>query len=359
MNAATAFSKSYAEARERFLSAVREAGLTLENHVNPAGKGAQGEELATDVAIFGAADWKKAILVSSGTHGVEGFCGSGCQGSLLRDEGISRLLERERIALILVHAVNPYGFSHLHRTNEDNIDLNRNFYNHAAGYPANDGYDALHEWLMPAAWPPDIANEQALMAAQSELRPELRARLSSGQVSHPDGLFYAGRQPAWSNRTIRDLLRRHAGARRSLAWIDIHTGLGPYGHGEKIFGSADEATVARARRWWGKDLIQSSNPDSVVSRIAGYITPSARQECPNAAVTAMTLEYGTLPQNAVRLGLRGDAWLRRHPDAPESLRREIKQMLRDAFYIDSDDWKGMILGQFRAVMLQTIYGLAE
>jgi hypothetical protein len=33
--------------------------------------------------------------------------------------------------------------------------------------------------------------------------------------------------------------------------------------------------------------------------------------------------------------------------------------VRDAFFIDADDWKGMVLGQFRALALQTINGLAN
>ena len=31
-----------------------------------------------------------------------------------------------------------------------------------------------------------------------------------------------------------------------IAWIDVHTGLGPYGHGEKIFGRHSDATSKRA-----------------------------------------------------------------------------------------------------------------
>ena len=36
----------------------------------------------------------------------------------------------------------------------------------------------------------------------------------------------------------------------------------------------------------------------------------------------------------------------------------IRRAVRDAFYVDADDWKGMILGQFRAFALQTINGLS-
>ncbi len=38
----------------------------------------------------------------------------------------------------MLHALNPYGFSHLRRANEDNADLNRNFVDFAAPLPVND-----------------------------------------------------------------------------------------------------------------------------------------------------------------------------------------------------------------------------
>ena len=38
--------------------------------------------------------------------------------------------------------------------------------------------------------------------------------------------------------------------------------------------------------------------------------------------------------------------------------QEQHDAVRDAFFVDADDWKGMILGQFRALAIQTINGLA-
>ncbi len=49
-------------------------------------KGAEGEEIGTDTALLGAADAAKLFIVSSGTHGPEGFSGSACQLSLLNDD---------------------------------------------------------------------------------------------------------------------------------------------------------------------------------------------------------------------------------------------------------------------------------
>ena len=45
---------------------------------NPA-SGFHGEELSIDYAWFGASDAPKVLVLISGTHGAEGFCGSGCQ----------------------------------------------------------------------------------------------------------------------------------------------------------------------------------------------------------------------------------------------------------------------------------------
>ncbi len=320
-------------------------------------KGAEGEEIALDAARIGAADAPALFIVSSGTHGPEGFAGSACQLALLADALLQQATARG-IAVLLVHAVNPYGFSHLKRTNEDNVDLNRNFNDFSQPYPANPVYEEVHKLLVPDRWPPSASGEDGLNAAMARLAGQRDPGVSSGQAVHPDGLFYAGTKPAWSNGTVRAILRRHGAARRHIAWIDVHTGLGPYGHGEKIFGRHPAGTLRRAQAWWGCDLIVSSMAEAVSPRTRGHIACSAPEECPDAAITPMTLEYGTLPHEAVQRALRGEAWIAGHPDAPETLRAGIRRAVRDAFYVDADDWKGMILGQFRALALQTINGLA-
>jgi len=350
------FSPSYRIARERFLAAADAASAAVQTHAHPR-PGLEGEVVATDTALVGSADAPALMIVSSGTHGPEGFAGSACQLGLLGDPLLARATA-VGIAVLLVHAVNPFGFSHLKRTNEDNIDLNRNFNDFSQPYPANETYEQVHATLVPPHWPPSDADEARLGAATTAVEGQRTPGLSSGQATHPDGLFYAGTAPAWSNRTIRAILRRHGRGRRHIAWIDVHTGLGPYGHGEKIFGRHPAETLRRARSWWGRDLIASLQAQSVSPRTTGHITGSAPQECPDAAITPMTLEYGTLPNPQVRRALRGEAWLAGHPDAPPALADAIRRETRDAFYVDADDWKGMILGQFRALALQTINGLA-
>src|SRR5690606_6005357 len=79
----------------------------------------------------------------------------------------------------------------------------------------------------------------------------LQAAITRGQYQHPDGLYFGGTAPTWSNRTLRAVLRREGARAERIAWVDLHTGLGPSGHGERIHAGRDEAqALARARRWW-------------------------------------------------------------------------------------------------------------
>jgi hypothetical protein len=355
------FSGSYAEARRKFLDAAAGRGAAVESFVLEAHRGAAGETLATDVASIGAAGASKLLIVTSGTHGPEGFCGSGCQIATLNDADLLSRLAKAGIGLLLVHAVNPHGFSHLHRTNEDNIDLNRNHIDFDAALPVNAAYEGVEPLVLPASWPPTAEDDAALAAyiAQHGMRA-FRAAVTSGQYGSPDGLFYGGRAPSWSNRTMRGILRKYGASATHIGWIDIHTGLGPYGHGEKIYpGRNVPAELAQAHAWWGADVFAPFAGDSASADVSGPVVSAVYDECPQASAALMGLEFGTLPDQEVLTRLRADTWLRRHPEAAPDLQRTIRQGVRDAFYCDNDEWKGMVLGQTRVVLLQTLEGLKQ
>ena len=93
---AAAFAPDYAQAREKFQAAAAARSLPLERHVHPTARGIQGETLSMDVAVLGDADAPTMLLLTSGMHGVEGFCGSGCQVALLHDDSAYRTLAGER-----------------------------------------------------------------------------------------------------------------------------------------------------------------------------------------------------------------------------------------------------------------------
>lgn len=354
------FSKSYADARGRFIAAAQQQGCGLQSYVNPGALGAGGEELATDVAYCGPADARSLLVLTSAMHGEEGYCGSGCQVALLNDQALLGKAHANGIGILLIHAVNPYGFSWGHRTNEDNIDLNRNFCDFSKPLPENRHYLALHPLLIPESWPPGADNAAAIQAfIDREGEQAYREGMMLGQYTHPQGLFYGGRQPSWSNTTLRDILGRFGKNRDGIAWIDYHTGLGPYGHAEKIFVQKGQPEYLRARAWWGADVVSVVDPDSSTVDIGGTGLRALLEECSQVPeLTFMALEYGTVPMDEVFLALRGDRWLAGRHDASQAQRKAMKAAHKAAFYPDHDDWRGAVVGQSRTSLLQAINGLS-
>jgi hypothetical protein len=343
--AARHFAQSYAEARDKFFAAARSCGLGVESHVHPR-PGRDGEMLAMDVARDGSMDARSVLIVSSACHGVEGFCGSGVQVALLRDPAWHEAADDAGVAVVYVHGLNPYGFSWWRRTTHENVDLNRNFRDFTAPAPANDRYDEIAAALVPERWPADAATVAALdRFVEAHGERALQQAISGGQYRHPDGLFYGGSEPTWSHATLRQVLRQHASRCQRLAWIDFHTGLGPSGHGERIFACRDDAAAyRRAKAWWG-DITSIYDGSSTSAVLTGLMTLAAHEECAQAEYTAIALEYGTLPQADVILALRADQWLQNHPETDDATRRAIKRQVRDAFYTDSDKWKEQIVRQ--------------
>ena len=360
MNAAPHFAQTYGEARGKFLAAARSCGARIFRDVHPSERGEEGEELSIDWAALGEEGTPGLLLLSSGTHGVEGFCGSGCQVALLHDEAFLSALAGAGVGVLMLHALNPSGFSYLRRANEDNADLNRNFVDFGGPLPASDAYAALRQLLLPTAWPPPADNEAKLAAwVAAHGAPAFQAAVTGGQYSFADGMFYGGSRPSWSNACLRTALRAQAPACTRLGWIDLHTGLGPRGHGEKIWSGRDEArAIARARAWWGAEVTSAFEGSASAARVTGLVASAAYDECPRTEVTPMTLEYGTYALEHTLQALRAEHWLQQHPEAPPAQQREIKRALRDAFYVDADDWKTAVVEPALAACLQAIAALA-
>ena len=358
MSAARHFSQSYAEARAKFLAAAERARLDVESHVHPM-LGRDRETLALDVVRDGPADAPALLVVSSACHGVEGYCGSGVQIALLEDAAWRAAIGRAGVAVLYLHGLNPYGFSWWRRTTHENVDLNRNFRAFHAAPPRNAAYDELAALLVPPTWPPGeavVAQLDRFVAAHGERA--LQQAISGGQYHHPQGIFYGGTGPTWSHVTVRRVLRDHGSRCARLAWIDLHTGLGPSGHGERIYAGRDDAvSVARARAWWG-DVTSIYDGSSTSALLTGMMWLAAYEECPQAEYTGLALEYGTLPQADVMAALRADQWLENHPEASDSQRRAIKQQVRDAFYTDTDRWKEQIVEQAVDAAYGAVRGLS-
>lgn len=357
------FSAHYSDARGRFLAAAQASGARVKTYQNPV-TGPQGELLATDIARLGPADASRLLLLVSATHGNEGFCGSGIQVGLLG--GADPMDLPRDTAVVLVHAINPYGFAWLRRVTEDNVDLNRNFVDHAAGaYPDNPGYDALADALAPPRWDEDTraATAKTLDAYGAENGLfALQAAISRGQYRHPDGLFYGGAAPTWSARVFEEVVAGEIAGAAHAALIDLHTGLGPYGYGEPIAVDPPHSDgLARAKAWYGDDVtspFEGDGANAASPEITGHLAQGCAAGAPQTSWTSMTLEFGTQPLAEVIDALRADTWLHAHGDLKSHQARDIKATMRATFYGDEPDWKTKIWERGRDMANRALAGLA-
>lgn len=360
-NLAACFSVDYAEARARFLQATRDAGAQLATYDNP-NRGPLGERLATDVAWFGPADAEKVLVLQIGTHGVEGFTGSGAALDWLWCKGHRHL--PAGVAVVAIHAINPFGFAWLRRVTEENVDLNRNFVDFARPLPENPGHDELADALVPRKLAgPEFEAAEAKIAAFRDKHGEKAFQIArgGGQYKHEQSMFFGGFAPTWSRRTLETIIDDlRLSARAQVAVIDYHTGLGPFGYGEPICShEGGTSALARARRWYGDSVTEpavgtSSSVVKVGLNEYGWMAKLGER------VTFVALEYGTYTPEQGRRALREDHWLHAHSNADwtDSATQRIKAQIRKQFYPDTDDWKEMVLFRSRQMIGQALAGLA-
>jgi hypothetical protein len=99
--------------------------------------------------------------------------------------------------------------------------------------------------------------------------------------------------------------------------------------------------------------------DSLSCEIHGHNGIGMAEALPGAALTAVALEFGTIPSREVRLALRADNWLHVHGDPGSAQGQAIKRQLRDAFYGDDDPWKQAVWDRAVETQRQALRGLAE
>lgn len=351
-NIISLFSESYSESRIKFLNAAKSKNLDVQSHILNI-MGAQGEVLAIDVVLDGPKNASKILIIISGVHGVEGFCGSAIQTGLL----LSSIPKPSDTSILYIHAVNPHGFSYLRRVTQENVDPNRNFNNFNLNLPFNEGYSQIHDALLPIEWPPKAENEDILnQYVKLHGAKEFQKAISLGQYHHPEGMWFGGTSPTWSNKVVREILKEHLTKVKVLASIDIHTGLGPYGVGEKIFASFDNDMFEEAQNWWG-EITNVFTGSSTSVPTAGPIQVALTEESSSAKHIGICLEYGTYSLEEVLTALRADHWAYRYGKYNTLQGKEISTQLKNVFFPNKSDWKISVWEQAYKAVLQAMDGI--
>lgn len=360
---ATCFSPSYASARGRFLLAADRAGARLDTFSHDTAFAPDGGTLSTDVAVLGPPDAQNALLIVSGTHGPEGFVGSAAQIALL--DGLATQAQAVSVRVVLVHAINPWGFAHTSRTTENNVDLNRNFIDWRRPPPANAVYDELHACLCPAEQSPTArqaaeAHRLAWIARHGE--DAYVDGTARGQYGHADGLHYGGAAPEWSNQTLQTVVNRHLAGVKRVALIDWHTGLGDPGEPFFLcFNEPGSAAWQRACAWWGRDNIESQGGFEGASRprYDGLLFYGVQRFIAPAELTGAVIEFGTRSRDDMRQALQADRQLKFGGVLTDSQRSSLREQVLEAFSPSSPRWQQRVLGHAMALQHQMLQGCMD
>lgn len=322
------FSYSYFEAREKFKHIAEKQGGELFSYPHPI------SSLFVDVAYFGKKEPQKLLIVVSGVHGGEGFFGSAVQSAFLGE----CLKKRGEVALLFVHAINPYGFANIQRETEDNIDLNRNFLDHSQKkYPRNDGYNVFAEALIPKKWESEERqkSDAFLRAYEDNEREFFDKAIFSGQYLDPKGFCFGGNEPCWSNQTFRAILKEFAVNVPQVALIDLHTGLGTIGKVE-IFSSAVGEKHEKVESLYGDIVPVISLPYPLQGDLVGW---GARKML-NSRFVGCVMEFGTvISGNSALDFLRADQCLRNYGNTNSDLAQKIKKELKEALCPSDKKWR--------------------
>ena len=341
------FSTDYFTARSKFITATNLHNGRLKSYQIDA-EVPLAEELTIDVASFGNPDASKALVISSGLHGVEGLFGSAVQLAT-----IDRYLATQQLPadtkIVIIHMLNPFGCACYRRWNEDNIDLNRNFLGANeiyAGAPL--AYHSLDSFLNPPSSPsrfePFLFKSLALISRYG--MSALKSTLPVGQYDFPKGLFFGGSAPAQTQRILTAHLRSWLGKAQQVIHLDLHSGLGKWGT-YQLFAEMNQNTP---RYQWlaehfvglgaaAENRLVALDSGDLVYQPRGTFGQWCKNEFRDLSYDFLLAEFGTYPILRVLKALRAENRAHWWGKVDDKSYAWAKQELLEAFVPQNSQWR--------------------
>lgn len=227
------FPENYQDSKEKFIKKTNELVRLYQN--TQAGAIVVGEEKLTVDYFYIPAQEKtqKLISITSGNHGPEAYAGAALQHQFL-DKTI-KTIDFKNTGLILVHALNPWGFKYHRRGTENNVNLNRNFdISKKIFETPNDGYSKLkttleiREKVNSKAYP-SLNLLKKMFFEVGVTQQSLTEAIGRGQYTSKTGINYGGNSFEPQTLKMIEILRPIVAEYSEIFHIDLHTGLGDNG----------------------------------------------------------------------------------------------------------------------------------
>ncbi len=251
---------------------------------------------------------QRLFILSSGIHGAEAFAGSALQRAFLQ----TWPAQKRTAGLLIIHILNPHGFSNFRRTNSHNVDLNRNFFNEAL--PTNSAYQKM-QWLIE----PQVPASTSVVSKWNfffkvgwyYLTNGKKAILNilSGQSHSAQGLYYSGTENQPETLIVQNWILQIAQDFSTVLHIDLHTGFGERGklhfYGSEEFRKPEQ--IQLLQKIFPQVKIDTSN-DADFYPTHGDFIDWTWKALPNKAVIPMVFEFGTKDSQTL-LGGMESLWI--------------------------------------------------
>lgn len=349
------FADSYMAARVGLLAAARATVQVTEQITLVNNKVAvqEGNPLSTECLWVGPASAGNVVVLISATHGVEGFAGAAIQTDLLLRMQAGYSLPANT-AILVIFALNPYGFAHCRRCDEQGIDLNRNFIDFSQPLPENTDYQTLMTAIQAGG---SASQRRKLLDGYRREWGQTRYEIaiSGGQYGDPQGPFFGGTAPAHGRQVIEQVMARYLLAERHLAVVDLHSGLGPYAHGEVINDHPLQSHGFQvANRWYGASVTAPATGDSssVCKRgLLDYCWHALMQQ----RGAFVTLEFGSYSTQALFDVILDDHRSWKSGDSDVVAQSAVA--MKEHFCPQDSYWRELVLVKARQVIQQALDGL--
>lgn len=304
---------------------------------------------------------EKLLIVNSGTHGIEGYTGSAIQQMFMQEILLKEDLDK--MGILLIHGINPYGFKYHRKVTENNVDMNRNWVINAKEFDSpNDGYAQLSDMLMPEGEVKtgNLRNKffhlVAIAKILKESMPVLRQAALQGQYDFDKGIYYGGKAPEPQGEFMKTLLKNTMEEYDIVMNLDLHTAFGERGKLHIFLDPIEDPVVKNGIETIFDDVEIDWGSGEDFYTIHGEYIGWAGSLCDSALYLPMLFEFGTLDSQKTFGSLKSiQIMINENQGAHygyknEKQEKKVKHLFDEMYYPSSPVWRSKVITDSREMM---------
>ncbi len=341
------------QSRRRFLQLANSRGAKVSSFPVATKTSSFPEPLTIDIAYIGDPAAHRKIIHIAGTHGVEGYLGSAIQCCIFNSLDVLP----PDCGVALVHCLNPWGMAMVRRSNENNVDLNRNSVFPPLERVGLAEYGLVRDLLLPVKRP--TVGRFTIAALRKVLKHGFRKVLQAitgGQYIDPEGLFYGGLELQQELQIFSTWLKSNINPDDHVICLDLHSGLGGFCKDALLLDDADGSDAHKRfiTLFPDQDVQAPDSTDSInyiTNGSLGYLIPHL---FPHAVVDQAVHEFGTVSPGRVLYSLLEDNFL----FFKDPSKRQVKKLLQ-CFCPEAPVWRRNGVRRGVEVFFRAVRGAGE